>query len=230
MASRRLMLFSFNMGHLYPLSEIADMLTQSNSERARFLVSDFYGNHLDGHYYTIVTRNETVYDFETGQVEKMAIDRTVIIQYSIDIEKKLMLVCGASAIISQFVTAMAICLNNTVTIDAQNVDLKKFVYDVSDDQRFMIRKARILDVAIGGGILANCTIDVFQNSDASVFLKKHSENIAQIGVSVLIFDSENEDEEMISLSIYHTGSIVFHSSVDIFADEWRNVVYRIWGR
>ena len=230
MASRRLMLFSFELGYSYPPNEIADMLTHNSSERARFLVADFDNVHLDGHYYVVVTRNETIYDFKTGQVEKRAVERTAILQYSIDIEKKMMLVCGASAIVSQFITAMSVCLNNAVTIDAKTVDLKKLVFGIVDDQRFVIKRAKVTDVAIGGGILANCTIDVSQYADAASFLKKHSENIAQIGMSVLIRDSDNENEDMISLSIYRSGNVVFHSSVDVFEDEWRDVIYTIWSR
>lgn len=228
--AKRLLMFSFELMQPHQASEIADALVQGNDERSRFIISDFDYGHLDGYFCTKVERNESVYNFDSGLIEKITVEKILFVQHSIDLDKKVMLVAGSASIISQFITTIAIRLNNRIVLDIQTIDLQDLVTKSISDRKIIIKKAKLSDIPIDGGILASCSIDLSQYNDASVFLKKHSDNISQMSILISTGDMDYEDSETISLTVYRSGNVVLNSAENVLSDVWKQALYGIWGR
>ena len=221
MDSNRLVTCTFRSAKQCTTEGLSEILLDYNEEDCRFNIKDYDERYLDGYYCVKVNKNETSYDFISGTFETTMVTRTLVAHFSFDVVQNRIIVCGGKVVMTRMFTAFSLCFNNDLTIDVVEPDLGKILAFTSKNDGFVPLKAKICDVPIAGGFLANCIVALSEYENKQEFLVKYSENISQI--SLLIVEKDDEFDDF-TITIYGTGYVVLHKELEDLVDVQKEII------
>lgn len=106
-----------------------------------------------------------------------------------------------------FSTAIEQASNNTAIIENNKRDYKTTILNLIPET-ILFTRMKIIDVPIDQGIIANCSVNLSNQENATALGKKYIDRISQISIQ---FGSENN---ITSLTLYSTGSIIVYRDRD----------------
>ena len=106
-----------------------------------------------------------------------------------------------------FSTAIEQASNNTAIIENNKRDYKTTILNLIPET-ILFTRMKIIDVPIDQGIIANCSVYLSNQENATALGKKYIDRISQISIQ---FGSENN---ITSLTLYSTGSIIVYRDRD----------------
>lgn len=226
MAASRINLFSVEIPKEYAPTQISDMLIAQNDDISRFVIDDCDATNLDGYYISKVKKNETIFNYVSGQFESTIIERSVCLKFNIDALFGRMICIGNLSIVNQMLTSLSVSLHNRIVIEAYPIDLSRFIADAAFVKNIKMKKAKIDEMVLGNGILANCSIEFARYDDAMELLLQHKDNVSQVSFSMPV--SDEYDIEELSCTLYKTGSLIVRTNITSFSDPLKSVIYRLY--
>lgn len=220
MASNSVYFMKFKTDEDYSVDYIVDKLLDSEDED-KFIVNEVTDSAIEGYYITYINSKELVFDNENKLLESIILKKNLIIPFFIDISKQILDIWGKRNYISKFVNQISILLDNKVEIDPLMINLENIVCNI-DESKVKIRNIKIDDYKIEENIIANCTFDLRSHSNPVGVVKKYSNNLVHITLTVLI-----GQEESFTMMIYKSGSIVIYQYREQLSQEDLDIIREI---
>ncbi|WP_297135285.1 hypothetical protein [Terrisporobacter sp.] len=203
MASNSLYFLNFKTDKKYSTDEIVNRLLDIDNDD-RFIINDTTDTIVDGYYITYVNTKELVFDEENELLESKVLKKNIIIPFSIDISREILDIWGKRNYISKLLIQLNILFNHEINIDPININLRNVVKRL-DKSTIKIRTIKIDNYLLEKDIIANCIFDLKNHSNPCKVLKKYSENLVYITLSIL-----NDLEDSFTIMIYKSGSVVVY--------------------
>ena len=203
MASNSLYFFNFKTDKKYSTDEIVNRLLDSDNDD-RFIINDTTDTIVDGYYITYVNTKELIFDEESELLESKVLKKNIIIPFLIDISREILDIWGKRNYISKLLIQLNILFNHEINIDPININLRNVVKRL-DKSTIKIRTIKIDKYLLEKDIIANCIFDLKNHNNPCKVLKKYSENLVYITLSIL-----NDLEDFFTIMIYKSGSVVVY--------------------
>ena len=203
MASNSLYFFNFKTDKKYSTDEIVNRLLDSDNDD-RFIINDTTDTIVDGYYITYVNTKELIFDEESELLESKVLKKNIIIPFLIDISREILYIWGKRNYISKLLIQLNILFNHEINIDPININLRNVVKRL-DKSTIKIRTIKIDNYLLEKDIIANCIFDLKNHNNPCKVLKKYSENLVYITLSIL-----NDLEDFFTIMIYKSGSVVVY--------------------
>ncbi|MCC2707211.1 hypothetical protein [Intestinibacter bartlettii] len=203
MASNSLYFFNFKTDKKYSTDEIVNRLLDSDNDD-RFIINDTTDTIVDGYYITYVNTKELIFDEESELLESKVLKKNIIIPFLIDISREILDIWGKRNYISKLLIQLNILFNHEINIDPININLRNVVKRL-DKSTIKIRTIKIDNYLLEKDIIANCIFDLKNHNNPCKVLKKYSENLVYITLSIL-----NDLEDFFTIMIYKSGSVVVY--------------------
>ena len=203
MASNSLYFFNFKTDKKYSTDEIVNRLLDSDNDD-RFIINDTTDTIVDGYYITYVNTKELIFDEESELLESKVLKKNIIIPFLIDISREIFDIWGKRNYISKLLIQLNILFNHEINIDPININLRNVVKRL-DKSTIKIRTIKIDNYLLEKDIIANCIFDLKNHNNPCKVLKKYSENLVYITLSIL-----NDLEDFFTIMIYKSGSVVVY--------------------
>ena len=203
MASNSLYFFNFKTDKKYSTDEIVNRLLDSDNDD-RFIINDTTDTIVDGYYITYVNTKELIFDEESELLESKVLKKNKIIPFLIDISREILDIWGKRNYISNLLIQLNILFNHEINIDPININLRNVVKRL-DKSTIKIRTIKIDNYLLEKDIIANCIFDLKNHNNPCKVLKKYSENLVYITLSIL-----NDLEDFFTIMIYKSGSVVVY--------------------
>ena len=203
MASNSLYFFNFKTDKKYSTDEIVNRLLDSDNDD-RFIINDTTDTIVDGYYITYVNTKELIFDEESELLESKVFKKNIIIPFLIDISREILDIWGKRNYISKLLIQLNILFNHEINIDPININLRNVVKRL-DKSTIKIRTIKIDNYLLEKDIIANCIFDLKNHNNPCKVLKKYSENLVYITLSIL-----NDLEDFFTIMIYKSGSVVVY--------------------
>ena len=203
MASNSLYFFNFKTDKKYSTDEIVNRLLDSDNDD-RFIINDTTDTIVDGYYITYVNTKELIFDEESELLESKVLKKNIIIPFLIDISREILDIWGKRNYISKLLIQLNILFNHEINIDPININLRNVVKRL-DKSTIKIRTIKIDNYLLEKDIIANCIFDLKNHKNPCKVLKKYSENLVYITLSIL-----NDLEDFFTIMIYKSGSVVVY--------------------
>ena len=203
MASNSLYFFNFKTDKKYSTDEIVNRLLDSDNDD-RFIINDTTDTIVDGYYITYVNTKELIFEEESELLESKVLKKNIIIPFLIDISREILDIWGKRNYISKLLIQLNILFNHEINIDPININLRNVVKRL-DKSTIKIRTIKIDNYLLEKDIIANCIFDLKNHNNPCKVLKKYSENLVYITLSIL-----NDLEDFFTIMIYKSGSVVVY--------------------
>ena len=203
MASNSLYFFNFKTDKKYSTDEIVNRLLDSDNDD-RFIINDTTDTIVDGYYITYVNTKELIFVEESELLESKVLKKNIIIPFLIDISREILDIWGKRNYISKLLIQLNILFNHEINIDPININLRNVVKRL-DKSTIKIRTIKIDNYLLEKDIIANCIFDLKNHNNPCKVLKKYSENLVYITLSIL-----NDLEDFFTIMIYKSGSVVVY--------------------
>ena len=196
MASNSLYFFNFKTDKKYSTDEIVNRLLDSDNDD-RFIINDTTDTIVDGYYITYVNTKELIFDEESELLESKVLKKNIIIPFLIDISREILDIWGKRNYISKLLIQLNILFNHEINIDPININLRNVVKRL-DKSTIKIRTIKIDNYLLEKDIIANCIFDLKNHNNPCKVLKKYSENLVYITLSIL-----NDLEDFFNVFCFH---------------------------
>ncbi len=209
-------------------SRMAELLTFRNDDVSKIVVDDYDDTNIDGYYVSKVKKNEIIFNFGTSQLEHTVVERSMLVKFNLNSALQLLICVGNVSLVNQMITQISICFDNRVTVDAKQIDLAQLVSELAFDKSILLKKARINEIILENGVLANCTFEFDQYENAMRILEKNKDRIAQICVYIPF--QKDYDIDGVSCTIYKSGSLIIHTAFSSFSEQLKKTIYRLYSK
>ena len=203
MASNSLYFFNFKIDKKYSTDEIVNLLLDKEEED-KFIINEATESTIDGYYITYANSKELIFDEERELLESIVLKKNIIIPFSIDISRKILDVWGKKNYINKLLIQLNILFNHKIEIDPVSINLGGIVKKLKKPT-IKIRTIKIDNYILEKDIVANCTFDLKNHSNPYEIIKKYSENLVYITLSIL-----TDVEDSFTIMIYKSGSVVVY--------------------
>ena len=220
MASNSLYFFNFKTDKKYSTDEIVNRLLDSDNDD-RFIINDTTDTIVDGYYITYVNTKELIFDEESELLESKVLKKNIIIPFLIDISREILDIWGKRNYISKLLIQLNILFNHEINIDPININLRNVVKRL-DKSTIKIRTIKIDNYLLEKDIIANCIFDLKNHNNPCKVLKKYSENLVYITLSIL-----NDLEDFFTIMIYKSGSVVVYKYREELSQDGIDIIREI---
>jgi hypothetical protein len=206
MANQRLFYCKFIPTREITISELTDFLSAPiNDSEDKFIIKETSQNIIDCYLLTFFISKELTYDEAINDFTLNNVKRNLITFFSIDLANQIMEIWGSRSGATKVMTALSIALDNKIimeTITPSFPDIRKRLIEL----KVPIGKIKVDNMMIENDIVASCTFDLSTQSKPYSVVDKYKDNIVQITGSF------KEDDQILSFTVYNSGSVILHKS------------------
>ena len=219
MATQRISFFTFKTSEGFDAEKMINMALDDNRSEKYFVFTEQGVACIRGCFYIEQPYNDTRYNIETGETEKITFLKQISLKFEIDLYGQTIMIWGNRTVAISLLTELSFASGNSVIIEEILVNFKNAVRKISKLHNITMAKTKISNVAIEQGIFATCVVDIQALDAPHYFIKKYIDNITQL--TIVLFDEYTDEGEIASVKVnlYSSGALVVYKDRDSVSDE-----------
>lgn len=213
MATQKLSTYNVKLKGGVTWDRIIDTALSFNTEKTYCIINEQGDCYIGGCYIYESLHNQTVYNITENKFETITVPRQNIVKFDVFANNDTLFLWGSKKAAALFITTLEQASNNSIIIDHNDTDFKVMLKRLLRDSSVSFTKMKIVDIVIDNGIVANCSVNLINQDNATELINKYVDSIAQITVAI------GKEIQPVSITLYSSGSVVVFKDRDDIDDE-----------
>lgn len=200
---------------------INSIFFENDDEDEKFLINEVYDSIIEGYYINYYNSRELLFNNDTNSLENVVVKKSSIVPFSIDISKNILDIWGNRNSVIRIISKIGVLLDHKVNLDYIDINLENIALNLNYDL-IKIGKIKIDNYPIERDIIAQCTLDLKNHSNAISIVKKYSKDLIQLSLLITMNNGVT-----ITMMIYKSGSVVIYKPKEEISQETLDLIRKI---
>lgn len=223
MATNSLHLITFETQDKLSLKRLIELIfgNEDNEDEEKFILNEVFESVIEGYFISYYNSKEVIFNSEIRELETIIVRKNSVTSFSIDNENKIIDIWGSKENVTKIISKIGILLNHKVVLEYININLERVALNL-DDNSIKIGKIKIDNYPLEKDIIAQCTLDLKNYGDSKKIVKRYSKDLVQLSLTIY-----NNGEDILTMIIYKSGSIVIYKSRDEISQDTLDLIRKI---
>lgn len=221
MATNSLHLIRFETQEKISLEKLIELIFVDEDDEEKFILNEVYNCIIEGYFINYYNSKEIIFNIESNSLETVIVRKNSVIPFSIDTENNIIDIWGSKNNVIRIISKIGVLLNHKVILEYITINLEKVALNLNDES-VKIGKIKIDNYALEKDIIAQCTFDLKNHSNSKEIVKRYSKDLVQLSLTIY-----KNGEDLLTMIIYRSGSIVIYKSKDEISQESLDLIRKI---